>query len=235
MKPTASLITALVACSTLVAGSATAATISILPTTGGVTPAYQAPSEPLLGGNPTTDPTGSAQDVRSNRDPGLRFEIDSTGTIDKIALFVTNFVSSGTRNFTINFFKIDPATTSQADLTGRFGETTYEASVIDSTATITATDLSNLGVSDGDDFTLVVDVADTAVTAGEVYAAQIDILANGTDDILSLRYNGSYTEGFGIGANIVGDYHLAAYGVPEPGSLALMGLGGLLIARRRRG
>ncbi|MEM9347439.1 MAG: PEP-CTERM sorting domain-containing protein [Planctomycetota bacterium] len=46
---------------------------------------------------------------------------------------------------------------------------------------------------------------------------------------------GTYTFQFALAGEQVGSAITGSFGVPEPGSLALLGLGGLLVARRRRG
>ena len=221
---TLSLFAAAVIAGFAVAGSANAATLSGLALDG--SDQFQWPDAPLIGGQEQFDTSMSAtsgRDVKDNRDQGQSFTITQTGTLDSVAFNFHAFSSSGTANFTWNFFKVVSAT-----------DSTMVGSVIDS-LTVTASDLTNLGFSDDDKGTLVFDVVDTSVTADDVYAIQLDT-DSGTDHIVKWRRdNSGYTGGEAFGnESVADDYYAAAYAVPEPASLA-MGLFGLaLIAGRRR-
>lgn len=67
----------------------------------------------------------------------------------------------------------------------------------------------------------------------EYYVAELDFVTDGVYDTIEFEWlaNGVDYSGNGRGAGAL----LTGTVIPEPGSLALLGLGGLLIARRRRG
>ena len=112
-------------------------------------------------------------------------------------------------------------------------------SVID-TATVSAADITALGFDSepGSFFyadawgTLVFDVTDTAVSAGDVYAMELNA---GTDYIFSVRRGATIT-GELWGTYTSPDIFVAAYDVPEPATMSLLAIGGLgvLLKRRRR-
>jgi hypothetical protein len=221
-------VSAVLAASILAAASAHAATITGLAVDGSNN--FQVPSSDFMGGLPAVSAlvtSSSGHDVKSNRDQGQTFTVTETGTITEIAMFFESYTAGGTADFTFNFFEVASAT-----------DPTQVGATIDS-LTVTDAMVSGLGFLDGDEGTLVFDVADTIVSAGSTYAIQLDT-ANDSSLILKWRRQNSdtYTDGINFGNGINGaDYHVAAYGlVPEPSGFALLagcfGLSWVMLRRR---
>ena len=212
-------------CLTMHSGSA--ATIAGgLATSGGN---YQWPSSTFLGGNEQTSAnvTGSTgHDLDSNRDQGNTFTITQTGTIETIAFNFETFSTTGTSTITFNFFQVVSAS-----------DPTMVGGVIDSVI-INASDVTGLGFVNDDEGTIIIDVVDTAVTAGATYAIQFDTDAINSHILKWRRDNtgNTYTDGQSFGnTTAASDYHFGAYGsIPEPSAALLSGLGICLLLRRRR-
>ena len=155
----------------------------------------------------------------------MTFTVTQNGTIETIAFNFETFSPTGTSTITFNFFQVVSAS-----------DPTMVGGVID-TVDINASDLTGLGFANGDEGTVIIDVADTAVTAGGTYAIQFD---TGADSAFIVKWRrddtGTYTDGQAFGNEVTAaDYHFGVYGsIPEPSAALLSGLGICLLLRRRR-
>ena len=226
-------LTLAVVATAIVVMSATFASAAIISPSGlaiDSTPEFQWPTSTLLGGQEqasTAYSSSAGYGVKSSRVFGQSFTITQDGTIDLIAFNFQRNDANGD-DFTFEFYKVTSAS-----------DHTMVGSVID-TATVSAADITALGFDSepGSFFyadawgTLVFDVTDTAVSAGDVYAMELNA---GTDYIFSVRRGATIT-GELWGTYTSPDIFVAAYAVPEPATMSLLAIGGLgvLLKRRRR-
>ena len=222
---TATLAGALVA----LTPAAGAATLTVLPLSGGnfQDPAGTLVVDNLIDGGPAA--RDGERDVDRNRDNLQSFTIPTATQIDSIAFNIVNFQSGGSATpLRFEFFAIADASVTDPAPVGP---------IID-TFTFVAADL---GLTNGSSATLVFDVLDTAAAAGSAFAARFEE-PNGTGNTThfiqlarNFGYDGGRASETGTDPAANEDY---AFGVvqvvPEPASLALVGLGGLCLLGRRR-
>jgi len=181
---------------TAMAAQGAAVTLSGLSQSGGE---FQWPSATLLGGHENVS-LATQVGLQTGRSYGQTFTIVENDTIDLITFSFMDFSTAG-GDFTVEFYKVASVST---------GDTS--TGPVDS-GTFSAADISALGFSTGDHGTLVLDVTDTAVTAGEVYAWKVTGLGNrvfNTQNSASV-YAGGQSFGTQTGTR---DYFVAAYSFP---------------------
>lgn len=203
---------------------ATAATLSVLPLDGDGL--FQDPEGLVL--DQLRKNAASAQherDVDNNRDNGQSFTITAATVIDKIAISYSVLAADGT-DTTFEFFRVANPLASTL---------TPDGGIIDS-ITFNGSDPAFGGNAAG---TLIFDVANTAAAAGDAFAIRFDT-AGGTShtikwEILDNSTAASYPGGMAYenGSQFNKVYSFGVIAVPEPASLTLLALGGLLLARKR--
>lgn len=175
---------------------------------------------------------------KSNRDNTQSFTLDTAINVDKFIMSV-NAAREGS-TVTFRLFEVPGSTTGGVLVLG--------TEVLSEAYTFTAADAAaTTGVSDdgvGTDNLLTWDITDTVLAAGN-YALQFD--DDGTSD-LSVGWRASSSSKYAGGAayRLFGegeddelsvraqDATLGIVAVPEPASLALLGLGGLCMLGRKR-
>jgi hypothetical protein len=180
---------------------------------------------PALGGDviissSATGTGSSSRSIKSNRNAHQTFTISAATTLDKIYVQVSSFVAGNTYSFEL------------LKLSGSANDAPISVtSTILSTTLDTPSGATSTGVT-------TYDFSDTDLTAG-AYAIRFN--RSGSTDVYNVFTNttggGAYSGGFyqETPAQSARDLGFAVAVVPEPASLAALGLGGLVAMRRRRG
>ena len=172
-----------------------------------------------------------ALDLREDRQHTQTFQVGTTFQLDKFYIETSSLVAN--RSFTVSIFAVGD-TTAGSPSTPPSGTNLLTTSAVSTPSTITG-DILEFDLTGSDEIIL----AATTGTAG--YALRLN--RSETDLAFKWRYNidpdnyapgQGYATPFGSPVHDDADFTLAFVAVPEPASLALLGLGGLMLLPRRK-